>query len=98
MSFIRKILTAAICIMAVGSVNADQDLSGEFTDYFDGAMIVYVNKISPSVETSKLFHEHLMKMYVRSRCMNADQCFAMGEMAANQFVRLHNLENRYNEF
>lgn len=45
MSFIRKTLTAAICLTAVGSVSADQyDPTGDFTDYFDGAMIVYVNK------------------------------------------------------
>lgn len=97
MSFIRKTITAAICFLAVGSVsvNADSyDPTGDFTDYFDGAMTVYVSKISPSVETSKKFHDHIMKMYARSRCMNAQQCFVMGKHTANQFVRVHKMENR----
>lgn len=98
MSFIRKTLTAAICFTAVGSVSADQyDPTGDFTDYFDGAMIVYVNKISPSIETSQKFHAHIMKMYARSKCMDSKQCFIMGEYAANQFVMLHNVENREHE-
>lgn len=98
MSFIRKTLTAAICLFAVSSVSADQyDPIGDFTDYFDGAMIVYISKIKPSVETSQKFHDHLLKSYSRSRCMEARQCFMMGEYAANQFVRLHNMENRHSE-
>lgn len=98
MSFIRKTLTAAICLTAVGSVSADQyDPTGDFTDYFDGAMIVYVNKISPSIETSQKFHAHIMKMYARSKCMDSRQCFIMGEYAAKQFVMLYNVENREHE-
>lgn len=98
MSFIRKTLTAAICLMAVSSVSADQyDPTGDFTDYFDGAMIVYINKVKPSVETSQKFQDHIMRAYAKSKCMDAKQCFMMGEYAAQQFVMLHNVENRYNE-
>lgn len=98
MSFIRKTLTAVFCLMAVGSVSADQnDPTGAFTDYFDGAMIVYINKIQPSIETSQKFHVHLMKTYARSRCMDAQQCFMMGEYAAKQFVMVYEMENRRSE-
>lgn len=98
MSFIRKTLTAVFCLMAVGSVSADQnDPVGDFTDYFDGAMIVYINKIQPSIETSQKFHVHLMKTYARSRCMDAQQCFMMGEYAAKQFVMVYEMENRRSE-
>ncbi|QEG05399.1 rI lysis inhibition regulator [Shigella phage JK32] len=97
MSFIRKTLVAGICVMAVGSVSADQCPVGDFTDYFDGAMIVYINKIQPSVETSQKFHDHIMKTYARSKCMDAKHCFMMGEYAANQFIVLNKMENRYNE-
>nr|DAG81286.1 MAG TPA: hypothetical protein [Caudoviricetes sp.] len=97
MSFIRKTLLAGICVSAVGSVSADQCPVGDFTDYFDGAMIVYINKIQPSVETSQKFHDHILKTYARSKCMDSKQCFMMGEYAAKQFVSLYHVENRYNE-
>lgn len=38
-----------------------------------------------------------MKMYARSKCMDSRQCFIMGGYAAQQFVLLHNMENREHE-
>lgn len=98
MSFIRKTLTALLCLIATGTVNADPSEAGEFSDYYDGAIIVYMEKINPSVEVSKRFHEHLLKMYTRSNCYNAEQCYMMGEVAANQFVHLMVTENEKYEF
>lgn len=90
MSFIRKTFLTLACVMCMGSVSADPDISsddGEFSDYFDGAMVVYVEKINPSVDMSEKFHEHLLKMYIKSKCKDAKQCHAMGEIVANQFAK-----------
>lgn len=99
MSFIRKTLLTLACAFCIGSGNAEtvddsKNSSGEFSDYFDGAMVVYVEKINPSVDMSEKFHEHLLKMYIKSKCKDAKQCHAMGEIVANQFAKAVEMEKK----
>lgn len=97
MSFIRKILTALLCVLLIGGVRADtttdKNSQGEFADYFEGAMVIYAEKIDPSIDMSEKFYAHVLKTYIQSKCQDAKQCHAMGVIVANQFARSVDSEN-----
>ena len=96
MSLIRKLLTACVVVISTLSVEVGaKDFSVEFIEYYDGAISVYSESVEPSVETSKAFHNHLLKNYIRGTCKPLE-CRLIGEMTATQFVK--NSEKVSDEF
>lgn len=86
-SHMTKLLAVATLLIAtVHFVSADPEV-GSYDEFMQGAMIVYTNDVTPSMDNSVAFLEYLNEKWGTIGC--SDTCFQAGYDEAKMFVFTH---------
>ena len=87
---IKHIARTAVLGLAllIPATQANQHVPQDFDSYINAALVVYANRISPSIETSEKFYNYLEARWHFLQCRSTPECERLGSSVAYEFADL----------
>lgn len=75
-------------ILIVPATHANTAIPRDFDSYINAALVVYANRMSPSIETSEKFYNYLEARWHFLQCRSTPECERLGSSVAYEFADL----------